>query len=114
MDDMAIGNPASLLAQLLALVSLVPRHPYSAVPLPSNWQLWRNFPDALQQSSQVKNLRRGLQAVLAKPGAARVDGSGSDCRAWEPLSQLPVGDVDNMTVSWRKAGLARHSSAAGG
>jgi hypothetical protein len=30
MEDMAIGNPASLLA-LLALLGLVPRHPYSAI-----------------------------------------------------------------------------------
>jgi len=30
MEDMAIGNPASLLARL-ALVGLVPRHPYSAI-----------------------------------------------------------------------------------
>ena len=35
----------------LALLGLVPRHPYSAVPFPSNWELWRNFPDAPQQSS---------------------------------------------------------------
>ena len=27
MDDMAIGNPVSPVAQLLALLSLVPRHP---------------------------------------------------------------------------------------
>jgi len=32
MDDMAIGNPVSPVAQLLALLGLVPRHPYSAVP----------------------------------------------------------------------------------
>jgi hypothetical protein len=30
MEDMAIGNPASLSAQL-ALLGLVPRHPYSAI-----------------------------------------------------------------------------------
>jgi hypothetical protein len=30
MEDMAIGNPASFSAQL-ALLSLVPRHPYSAI-----------------------------------------------------------------------------------
>jgi hypothetical protein len=30
MEDMAIGNPASLLAQL-ALLGLVPQHPYSAI-----------------------------------------------------------------------------------
>jgi hypothetical protein len=32
MDDMAIGNPASPNGSALALLSLVPRHPYSAVP----------------------------------------------------------------------------------
>lgn len=31
-EDMAIGDPASLVAQL-ALLGLVPRRPYSAVPL---------------------------------------------------------------------------------
>src|ERR1700730_2356426 len=31
--------------------SLIPRHPYSAVPLPSNWELWLNFSDAVQQSA---------------------------------------------------------------
>jgi hypothetical protein len=30
MEDMAIGNPASLSAQL-ALLGLVPRHPYSVI-----------------------------------------------------------------------------------
>jgi hypothetical protein len=55
MDDMAIGNPASLLAQLWRFGPL-PRHPYSAVPFPSNWELWRNFPDAMQQSLQSENL----------------------------------------------------------
>ena len=48
MDDMAIGNPVPY-GPALALVSLVPRHPYSAVPFPSNWELRRNFPDAVQQ-----------------------------------------------------------------
>src|SRR5664279_4225088 len=39
------------LGPALAHVGLIPRHPYSAVPFPSNWKLWRNFPDAMQQSS---------------------------------------------------------------
>src|SRR5271169_3725642 len=47
-DDMAIGNPVSPAARL-APFGPHPRHPYSAVPLPSNWELWRNFPDATQQ-----------------------------------------------------------------
>jgi hypothetical protein len=29
-------------------LGLIPRHPYSAVPFPSNWELWRNLPDATQ------------------------------------------------------------------
>src|SRR5712692_4121057 len=44
----------------LALLGLIPRHPYSAVPFPSNWKLWRNFPDAMQQSS-----------AAARPSAAQ-------------------------------------------
>jgi hypothetical protein len=24
-------------------LGLIPRHPYSAVPLASNWELWRNL-----------------------------------------------------------------------
>src|SRR6266436_2727047 len=52
----------------LALLGLIPRHPYSAVPFPSNWQLWRNFPDAMQQSPKVqdespRNGSRILRAV---------------------------------------------------
>src|SRR6267378_460081 len=38
----------------VSALSLIPRHPYSAVPLPSNWELWLNFPDAVQQSLQSK------------------------------------------------------------
>jgi hypothetical protein len=57
MDDMAIGNPVSPCGPALALLGLVPRHPYSAVPFPSNWELWRNFPDALQQSSEGIDFR---------------------------------------------------------
>jgi hypothetical protein len=48
MDDMASGNPASF-GPAVALQGLIPRHPYSAVPLPSNWELWRKFTDAMQQ-----------------------------------------------------------------
>jgi hypothetical protein len=51
MDDMAIGNPVSLLAQIFGALSLIPRHSYSAVPLPSNWEMWRYLPDAMQQSA---------------------------------------------------------------
>src|SRR6266852_9766196 len=54
MDDMAIGNPVPY-GPALALLGLIPRHPYSAVPFPSNWQLWRNFPDAMQQSRLVSS-----------------------------------------------------------
>ena len=55
MDDMAIGNPVSPMAQLWRFGPL-PRLPYSAVPFPSNWELWRNFPSAMQQSPEGKNL----------------------------------------------------------
>src|SRR6476620_3949471 len=58
MDDMAIGNPVSPCGPALALLGLVPRHPYGVVPFPSNWELWRNFPDALQQSSGEQTFRR--------------------------------------------------------
>ena len=48
MDDMALGNPAYPEAQRMALVSLFPGIPIAQVPLPSNWKLWLNFPDAAQ------------------------------------------------------------------
>src|SRR6266571_6921760 len=40
----------------VSALSLIPRHPYSAVPLPSNWELWLNFPDAVQQSPRSKKI----------------------------------------------------------
>src|SRR5260370_6733693 len=86
------------LGPALALLRPLPRHPYSAVPFPSNWQLWRKFPDALQQSSEVR--------ISNHPSLSAEN-------LMEPPPQLPVGDVGNMTVSWRRR-LARVSSAAGG
>src|ERR1700721_586661 len=50
-DDMTFGYPVSL-AQL-ALWTSFPREPYSAVPPPSNWQLWRNSPPAAQRSRRL-------------------------------------------------------------
>src|SRR5579871_5322652 len=43
MDDMAIGNLESPVGPAGAFGPR-PRHPYSAVPFLSNWQLWRKFP----------------------------------------------------------------------
>ncbi len=42
MEDIAIGDPVVPNGPALALVSLFPRHPYSAVPFRDNLQLWRN------------------------------------------------------------------------
>src|ERR1700682_3931112 len=44
--------------------SLIPRHPYSAVPLPSNWELWLNFSDAVQQSAARQKKTWRAQLVL--------------------------------------------------
>src|SRR5690348_16445261 len=49
MDDMAMVNPAYP-GSAMALLSLFPGIHIAHVPLPSNWELWRNSPDALQQS----------------------------------------------------------------
>src|SRR3982074_3977209 len=70
MDDMAIGNPASLMAQLWRLGPL-PRLPYSAVPFARNRELWRNFPGATQQWPEGKNLpkpgRRAGREIRSGP-----------------------------------------------
>src|SRR4029077_3357387 len=75
---MAIGNPVSPLAPVGAF-GPHPRLPYSAVPLPSNWELWRNFPGATQH---------GL--------VCRVE---SD--PWPKRRANAVGEPCNMTVSWQ-------------
>src|SRR6267142_5698415 len=88
--------------------SLIPRHPYSAVPLPSNWELWLNFSDAVQQSA----------ARQKKPGVPNwCFGAGAKVGPWsfsrELRPHLSVGGVRNMTVSWPWR-LASISGAAGG
>src|ERR1700682_606417 len=52
------------LGPAMARLSLIPRHPYSAVPFPSNWQLWRNFPDAMQQTPKAKRKLRKAKRKL--------------------------------------------------
>ena len=44
MDDMAIGNPASLLAQFWRFWASFPGIHIAQFAFPSNWQLWRNLP----------------------------------------------------------------------
>src|SRR6202012_1183863 len=72
MDDMAIGNPVP--CGPASAFEPLPRHPYSAVPLPSNWELWRNFPVATQQSVARKPMlcRRNDGLDRPKPLVARV------------------------------------------
>jgi hypothetical protein len=50
MDDMAKLTRRPL-AQRLALLSLFPGIHIAHVPSPSNWELWRNPPDAPQQNT---------------------------------------------------------------
>jgi hypothetical protein len=58
MDDMALGNPVSPVAQLLALFEpRFPGIPYSAVPPSSNWELWLNFLMQRSIRNEVKDLR---------------------------------------------------------
>jgi hypothetical protein len=52
MEDMAIGNPASLSAQL-ALWALFPGIHIAQSDRASNWQFGRNSPDALQHSADL-------------------------------------------------------------
>src|SRR5664279_1810024 len=86
----------------IARLGLVPRHPYSAVPFPSNWQFWLNFPDAMQQSIGSQGFAAPRSDAATDLGPVR-----------EPPRQLSVGDTHNMTVSWRRR-LAHISGAAGG
>jgi hypothetical protein len=77
---MAIGNPVPVTPA--HALGPHPRHPYSADIFPSNWQLWRNFPDATQQW-------RDLWRSRARGPLPR-----------ELLPQLLVGEARNITVSW--------------
>src|SRR6202021_457216 len=92
-----------------ALLGLVPQRPYSAVLVPSNWELWRNFPGATQQSSAGTKFRADGMKDWARINHWVV----SEGRPRELPSQLPVGEVFNMTVSWRR-GAASISGAARG
>ena len=105
MDDMAIGDPASLLPQL--------------------WRAWASFPGihiaqfhfqvigncgviSLMQCSND-----GLSRASRARSRAGVMGYGRELDPLrEPLRQLSVGDAHNMTVSWRRrpariSGVAR-------
>src|ERR1700730_8662159 len=101
----------------LAPLSLIPRHPYSAVRLSGNCQLWRNFPDATQQISAATNLRSGSRRIAEPeltPGRARSVGSSAIGRSF-------AGTVF-VVAGWRGAqydgivakAAARMSRAAGG
>jgi hypothetical protein len=56
MDDMAIGNPASLWAHLWRFWASFPGIHIAQFRFSSNWQLWRNFPGAMQQRRRSKAL----------------------------------------------------------
>src|ERR1700752_4461468 len=81
----------------MALLGLFPRHPYSAVPDPSNWQLWRNSPNALQQWSESPGPWQGAMAFRMRFGFQDPDA------LLETAPAIVRGDADNMTVSWRLA-----------
>jgi hypothetical protein len=72
----------------LALLGLIPRHPYSAIIFPSNWQLWRNFPDALQHWEHGEFLIPGIGQKI-RVGIVFLDGK----RLWELVlrGNLAVG-----------------------
>jgi hypothetical protein len=59
MDDMTIGNPASLLAHLWRFWASFPGIHIAQFVSSSNWQLWRNFPGAMQQRGRVNALADG-------------------------------------------------------
>src|SRR5262245_3414402 len=70
MDDMAIVNPAYP-GSALALLSLFPGIHIAHVPLPSNWELWRNSPNAPQQSITLPEADRLLELPGHFPVEAR-------------------------------------------
>jgi hypothetical protein len=106
MDDMAIGDPASLLASAVAL--------------------WASFPGIhiAQLSFRVIGncgvifLMQCSNNPEQTPWRDRVGVSGQTCMvsrsgfSWELPTELPVGGVHNMTVSWRQR-PASISGAAG-
>src|SRR6266481_10058124 len=96
----------------LALLGLIPRHPYSAVPFPSNWELWRNFPDALQQSSEGKDFGPSPNRVPRELRSGWYLLNGADGLG-ELQPELPVGHARNMTVSWRWRRCGRFERSLG-
>src|SRR5437016_3182688 len=71
MDDMAIVNPASP-GSAMALLSLFPGIHIAQVPFPSNWELWRNSPDAPQQSITLLKAFRCLdEGIGTRTGLIR-------------------------------------------
>src|SRR5260221_4362216 len=54
----------------LAHLGLIPRHPYSAVPFPSNWELWRNLPDATQHMAYQLVEGKNTGAPAGEPNGA--------------------------------------------
>ena len=78
-DVMAIGNPVP--CGPADALEPHPRHPYSADMFPSNWELWRNFPDAMQQWCGLfgsvgpnRLLPPGTTAAIAGWRGAQYDG----------------------------------------
>jgi hypothetical protein len=82
MDDMAIGNPVSPVAALL-------------------WRFWASFPGIhiAQFRFQVIGNCGVISLMQCSKGVVWFP-------SLEPALQLPVGEADNMTVSWR----LRHAS----
>jgi hypothetical protein len=107
MDDMAIGNPASLLTLAVALWASFPGIHIAQIPFQVIGNCGVIFP--VQCSNHPGQT----------PWRDRVGVSGQTCMvlrlgfSWELHMELLVGGVRNMTVSWRRR-LASISGAAGG
>src|ERR1700676_2066617 len=81
-------------------------------PFPSNWELWLNFPDAMQQPSEGKDFNECGRC--AGTGIKRGRTFRREANAFgERQQELPVGPAQNMTVSWHGP-LASASSAVWG
>src|SRR5215468_1652600 len=94
MDDMAISNPASP-GSAKALVSLFPGIHIAQVPLPSNWELWRNSPDAPQQWVTLPKAFRALDEGIGTVAQLlrRTPGSGSGLRVRGSKCRLAISAV---------------------
>jgi hypothetical protein len=97
MDDMAIGNPASLVAQLWRFWALFPGVHIAQF----QFQVIRNcgviLPDAVHQSRQGKILAPIIVFSAVGSGLYSLPGRPRWC--WKPRLQLLVGGMRNMTVS---------------